>query len=108
MGFKTTNYEVNGLVLPEAYAIFEMVDTKANPAIATFKIHNSRENAAYLKPIEKKTVRFHWDRKTNPVDEAYKAAKTHTVEYVNPETGEVEEIEIPGIFEGWEDDIVAE
>ncbi|MBQ9113910.1 MAG: hypothetical protein IJY05_03200 [Clostridia bacterium] len=108
MGLKTTNYEVNGLVLPEAYAIFESADTKANPVVATFKIHSTRENASKLQPLERKRVRFQWDRNTNPVEEAYKYAKKHEVEQVNPLTGETETVEIKGVFDGWEDDIVTE
>ena len=105
MGFKTTNYEVNGLVLPNAYAIFESVDTRSQPAIATYKVHTSRENAIKLQPLERKYVRFQWDRKTNPVEEAYRHAKTRTKSKFNPLTYETETEEIVGVFDKWEDDI---
>ena len=105
MGLKKENYVANGVFCEEAYAIFESVNTKEQPVVATFKIHNSRENAERLPPLERKVVRFHWDRDTNPVEEAYKHAKTRTVEQVNPLTKETETVEIKGVFDGWKDDI---
>lgn len=105
MGLKKENYVANGAPCQEAYAIFESVNTKEQPVVATFKIHNSRENAERLQPLERKVVRFHWDRNTNPVEEAYKHAKTRTVEQINPLTGKKEIVEIKGVFDGWDNDI---
>ena len=109
MGLKTTNYEVKklGITLPTAYA--KISDIELKKGRATFVIQSSRENTDTLAPIETITVPVDFKRTENPFESAYNAVKgTKDVEVMNYETGELETISIPQIFNGWEDDIITE
>lgn len=109
MGFRTLKYEINGFVYPEVYAIYETVDTKTQPAIASFKIHTTRENALYREPLERKYVRFDWDRNSDLVAAAYEAGKTKTIDIIDPTTGKIIGTQIQkGVFDGWVDSIQTE
>ena len=106
MGFRTLKYEINGFVYPEVYAVYETADTKVQPAIASFKIHTTRENALNKEPLERKYVRFNWDRNTNLVSAAYEAGKTKEIDIIDPVTGKlVDTITQIGVFDGWVDNI---
>lgn len=91
MGLKTTNYEAKeiGQTLPTAYAILDGLHKEKNSVLATFGVYASRENASLYEPIDKKSIHFHWDRKSNLAEQAYSLAKGEN-----------------GIFSGWLDDRV--
>lgn len=106
MGFKTQNYEINGCIYPEVYAVYEITDTTVQPVVASFKVHTSRENALYREPLERKYARFPWDRKSNLVEMAYDVAKSKTINIYDPVTGNIiDTVAQVGIFDNWEDDI---
>lgn len=111
MGLKTTNYvsKSTGIHLSVAYAVLKtLVIESDNRARAIFAVQTDRENANTFKPIDKVEVHFKWDRKTNPAEMAYEAAKAeqHTREEWNPETEQYVTITENGILYGWDNDIV--
>lgn len=112
MGLKTTNYvsKSTGLVLPEAYAVLKnLVIETDNRARAIFAVQASRENAQTYQAIDKVEVRFMWDRKSNPAEMAYDAAKKQVfLETEYNENGTVKERKVKeyGVLYGWEDDYV--
>ena len=88
---KTTNYKTEkiGITLPVAYAILDGLHCDKNQVCATFGVYESRSQSSMYNAIEKKTIRFTWDRISNLAEQAYQRAK-----------------QVGGIFEGWQDDIV--
>jgi hypothetical protein len=112
MGLKTTNYvsKSTGIVLPEAYAVLtNLIVETDNRARAIFAVQASRENAQSYQALDKVEVRFTWDRKTNPAEMAYEAAKAQVeLETVYNENGTVKERKVKeyGTLYGWENDIV--
>lgn len=110
MALTKKNYEVKelGITLDTAYAIIHRLEVDGNVGKAEFYVQNSpRENALTLKPFERAFIMFEVNRAENPFTTAYNTAKgTHTEKQYNSETGEIEEIEVPNIFNGWEDEIV--
>lgn len=111
MGFKTTNYyiEKTGLMLPEAYAMISKIDLWKNIARVTFAIQTTREAIIEKMPLETKTLNIVWDRKADIAKLAYEEAKNKFVEQlIDEESGETVLVEIKGLFDGWEDDIVKE
>ena len=111
MGLKTTNYvsKSTGLVLPVAYAVLRNLVIETNNQVrAIFAVQASRENANKYEAIDKVTVWFEWDRKTDPAKMAYETAKNEkrTVETgLYTDDKPVTETEY-GTLYGWEDDIV--
>lgn len=108
MGLKTTNYEVKelGITLPEAYALIKNINVIGNIGSADIAIQSTRDNAMNLNPIKIVTVRFPIDRNESPYITAYKAATTARKEKVPTKDGRtLETIEIPALFDSWEDDI---
>lgn len=109
MALTKTNYEVKdlGITLSMAYAIIHRIEVDGESGVAEFYIQNSpRDNAFNLKPLERKIVRFAVNRDESPFTTAYNEAKgTHKGKRRNEETGEIENIDIPNAFNGWEDDI---
>lgn len=107
MGVKTKNYvtKETGVPLTEAYAkLSTLVVEKSNDVRAVFVIQSSREATDKLAPLEKVSVSFKWDRKSNPVERAYEAAKKQKVRVEDEVTHEVK-MKNGSLF-GWEDDIV--
>ena len=98
MGFKRKNYEVKrlGTTLPEAYAILDKIRMEKNSIEATFAIQACRDSARNLEPFETVKVYCAWVRNRDIAETVYEAAKTKIVDGV----------EIKGVFDGWEDDIV--
>lgn len=108
MALKKTNYEVKdlGITLPEAYAIIHRIEIDGENGSAEFYIQNSpRENAFNLKPLERKVVPFKVNRDESPFTTAYNAAKTDKTVTRELPNGETKEVEVKGVFSGWEDDI---
>ncbi len=112
MGLKTENYYQKDidLLLPVAYATLGdlVVNRYTNNVRAVFLIQANRENTMSKKPLDEVTVRFTWDRKTDPVKMAYDFAKTETivVEKQDEITGEmITTVELGKLY-GWQDDIV--
>lgn len=111
MGLKTTNYvsKSTGLVLPEAYAKISYLGVDGERGRAIFAINVSREALDLYNPIDKVEVRFTWDRKSNPAEMAYDAAKKQVfLETEYNENGTVKERKVKeyGTLYGWEDDYV--
>lgn len=74
---KTTNYTIakTGEVLPEAYAMLDKQYVDKNDAQMTFGIYASREEARKYHSIERKHLKFTWDRVGNVAEIAYNLAK---------------------------------
>ena len=113
MGLKTTNYvsKSTGLVLPEAYAVLtNLIIETDNRARAIFAVQASREATKRYKALDKVEVHFTWDRKSNPVVQAYETAKSEVkkFEHYNEVTGETLTGTEDGILFGWQDDILTE
>ena len=112
MGLKTTNYvsKETGLPLDEAYAVLtNLIVESNNSARAIFAVQSSRENAQTYRALDKVEVRFMWDRKSNPAEMAYEAAKKQVfLETEYNENGTVKERKVKeyGVLYGWEDDYV--
>ena len=108
MGFKTTNYRIDelGITLPTAYAVIKSLDIKNDTATVVFAIQTSRHNAMNIAPIITKKYSFRVDRKENPYETAYKLTKNQ-VKYIHKDVNGVEKEQVtPGMFTGWDDDIV--
>ena len=112
MALTKTNYKLSnlGITLDKAYAIIHNLEISGSIGIAEFYIQNApRDNAINLTPFKKETVRFIVNRSENPFTTAYNEAKgTHKEKQYDSETGEVKDVDIPNVFNGWEDDIVNE
>ena len=111
MGLKTINYKSKtmGVEIPQAYAILRTLVIESDSSIhATFVIQIDRAATKIYQPIDKVQVITSWDRKSNPVEMAYEAAKTQTMSEMkyDEETGEMYSEEKFGVLYGWEDDIV--
>ena len=106
MGLKTTNYvsKSTGITLPTAYARIKDLVLNGHNGRAIFAIQSTREAVENYQAIDKVEVHFVWDRKSNPVVQAYEAAKVQTIEKHNDETGET--VIENGVLFGWKDDIV--
>lgn len=112
MGLKTTNYyqKETDLLLPVAYAALGdlVVNRYTNNVRAIFLIQATRENSLTKKPLDEVTVRFNWDRKSDPAKMAYEIAKTETIVVEKPDeiTGEMTTTVELGKLYGWQDDFV--
>lgn len=109
MGLKTENYKTkNGIPLPTAYAKIKDLVLNGNKGRAIFAIHATRDDLNVYAPAETVEVRFTWDRKTNPAEMAYEAAKkeTRTYEKYDEETHTAISVTEHGTLYGWKNDIV--
>ncbi|MBQ8428577.1 MAG: hypothetical protein IJX30_00555 [Clostridia bacterium] len=110
MGLKTTNYKSKstGIVLGNAYAVLKnLIIETDNRARAIFAVQQSRESASAYKPLDKVEVHFVWDRKSDPAEQAYIAAKTQMITQTDiDKNGNLVEKSVPGVLNGWKDDIV--
>lgn len=110
MGLKTTNYKSKstGLTFPVAYAVLQTLLLDKNKVTAKFVVQTSREKANKYDALDKVTVEFIWDRKTDLAEMAYESAKKDKKEevYINPETFKQETKIVYGLLYGWENDIV--
>lgn len=111
MGLKTTYYisKSTGVTLVKAYAkLSNLIIEKDDRVRAIFVVQSSRENANNLQPIDKVEINFIWDRKVNPVKEAYEFAKTEIkdIEYFDEEQGKFVQKQELGTLCGWDNDII--
>lgn len=107
MGLKTNYYmsKSTGVTLINAYAVLGdlVVNRHNNSARAVFLVQANREYTHTYKPLDEVTVRFTWDRKTDPAKQAYEEAKKQLIETYDDEGNAVQK---KGVLFGWEDDIV--
>lgn len=88
MGLIKKDYEINGVVLPLAYAMIGKVKiNKDNTSYTEFNIHTSRENNINEKPLQKLGFFCEIDRNISVYEQIYIKAKED-------------------IFNDWQDDIV--
>lgn len=110
MGLKTKNYKsvTKGLTFPVAYAVLDTLLLDKNVVTATFVVQTTREKANKYDALDKATVKFNWDRKSDLAEMAYETAKKYKKEevYFNPETFKQETKTVYGLLYGWENDIV--
>lgn len=117
MGLKTKNFTIKrtGQFLETAYAkLEELIYTKYNTITAVFGIHLSRKylDDPTLEPIELVTLtstecNYTVDRNKSFQEEAYNMAKTQIIKKPSrDDTGKRITLDIPGIFNGWDDDYV--
>ena len=106
MGLIKTNYvsKNTGITLPTAYAVLKDLSLEGENARATFVIQSSREATQSLTPIDKVTIPFKWDRKTDLAKMAYQKAKTQKFTYTDYKTKA--NFDVEGTLYGWNDDIV--
>lgn len=106
MGLINYNYvsKSTGISLPKAYAkLRTLVIEKDGRARAVFAVHQTRESLEEYAPLDTVEVRFTWDRKSNPAEMAYEAAKLQLVERQDELGNTVRE---KGLLFGWLDDRV--
>ena len=88
MGLIKKDYEINGVVLPLAYAMIGKVKiNKDNTSYTEFNIHTSRENNINEKPLQKLGFFCKIDRNISVYEQIYIKAKED-------------------IFNDWQDEIV--
>ena len=107
MGLKNTNYEINGYVYPEVYAVFNgKVSKGGDTYLVGFNIHATRELALKNAPLKTVNVAVRdWDRKTDLIALAYQKGKEPLKDWHYNKEGMPEEVFIDNVFTGWEDDI---
>lgn len=106
MGLINYNYvsKSTGISLPKAYAkLRTLVIEKDGRARAVFAVHQTRESLEEYAPLDTVEVHFTWDRKSNPAEMAYEAAKVQLIEKQD-ELGNVTKEK--GLLFGWLDDRV--
>lgn len=110
MGLKTSNYEINGYVYPEVYAVFNgKVSKGGSMHLVGFNIHATRELALTKAPLKTVNVTIKdWDRKTDLIALAYKQGKEPLKDWHYNKEGMPEEILVDNVFTGWDDDIVTQ
>ena len=88
MGLIKKDYTINGVVLPNAYAMIGKVKiNKNNTSYTEFNIHTSRENNVNELPLQKVGFFCEIDRNQSVYEQIYIKAKED-------------------IFKDWQDDIV--
>lgn len=106
MGLINYDYvsKATGVPLNKAYAKLQtLVIEKDGRARAVFAVHQTRESLEEYTPLDKVEVYFTWDRKSNPAEMAYEAAKVQLIEKQDELGNTVRE---KGLLFGWLDDRV--
>jgi hypothetical protein len=108
MGLIKQNYEINGYIYPEVYAVFNgNIRKLGNDHVVYFDIHGTRNLALNNQPLKTVSVRVkNWDRVCDIVKLAYRVGKEQIIEQVNDlESGELKIVLKDNTFTGWQDDI---
>lgn len=105
MGFRKENATVNGVVIPEAYAVVREMSVKPKYIIAKIGIFTSREEALDIEktPFHTVTVSCANDRTKSAYELVYVEAKK-VIKSLDPVQGKI--VESKAFFADWQDDIV--